>query len=220
MRFYGQHADLREAKDKEPAQESQYWLQAGIDLAKKIPGARPQLIDAMIDLAYLRYYEAIANPAKLTRLLPIAQAATVAAIQEIPTTYRELPLQDSLHKTLTVYWSLLSKAHGLSVTITKQQPALQGHLTSVDETTAPKARQLLEEATLTLYFSSLLEMNVRNVRRAQQILYEAFQTFTVEALEWFARQADEVAAALCIPVEHQNDMRLYFAENFGIDPVD
>ncbi|MEZ4731998.1 MAG: AAA family ATPase [Caldilineaceae bacterium] len=224
MRFYGQHADLRKEddtnKDKDLTHESHYWLQTGIDLAKNIPGARPQLIDAMIDLAYLHYYEAIASPADLARLLPIAQAATTAAIEEIPTTYRELPPQGSLHKTLTVYWSLLSKAHGLLVTITRQQPELQGHITSVDETIAPKARQLLEEATLTLYFSSLLEMNVRNVRRANQILYEAFQTFTVDALEWFARQADEVTVSLQIPADHQHDMKLYLAENFGIDPVD
>lgn len=219
-RFYGQHPDLCETLPVDPIQESQAWLQAGIDLAQTIPGARTQLIDAMVDLAYLRYYEALASSTDLANLLVSAQAATERAIAEIPATYRDLPFLAGQAKTLSVYWSLLTKAHGLLVTITRQQPTLQGHITELEGAVADNARKLLTEAILTLYFSSLLEANVRNVRRANQIIYEAFQTFTIEALEWFARSADEVAQSLQIPVDQQQAMKQYLNENFGIDPVD
>lgn len=215
-RFYAQNPDLREPLSTDPTQASQAWLQAGIALAEKIPGARPQLIDAMIDLAYLRYYEAAADTLDIAHALNLAEKATDTAIQTIPLVYRQLPLGVS-PKTLSVYWSLLTKAHGLLVTIIRQQPALQGHITQLDGVVADMAIKLLREATLTLYFSSLLEANVRNVRRANQIVYEAFQTFTIEALEWFSHQADKVAQSLQIPADQQEVMKLYLTDNFGIE---
>lgn len=216
-RFYAQNPDLREPLASNPNYESQYWLQAGIALAAKIPGARPQLIDAMIDLAYLRYYEAAANTPAIADLLTLAETATNEAIQAIPMIYRQLPLQGVSPKTLSVYWSLLTKAHGLRLTIIRQQPELQGHVTQIEGMVAEMATNLLKEAILTLYFSSLLEANVRNVRRANQIVYEAFQTFTIEALEWFAYQADAVAQSLQLPANQHEDMKFYLADNFGIE---
>ncbi|MCE7986132.1 MAG: ATP-binding protein [Caldilinea sp. CFX5] len=218
-RFYGQNPDLREKMAVDPIHESEAWLQAGVDLARTIPGARTQLIDAMIDLAYLRYYEALTSATDKTTRLTNAQVATERAIAEIPSTYRDLPLPDGQAKTLSVYWSLLTKAHGLLMTITRQRLYLQHPHLSINETTMADARKLLAEATLALYFSSLLEANVRNVRRANQIIYEAFQTFSFEALEWFAQQATEVAQSLQIPADQQQAMKQYLAENFGIDLI-
>jgi hypothetical protein len=218
-RFYGQHPDLREILPVAPLQESEFWLQKGIDLAQTIPGARTQLIDAMIDLAYLRYYEALTSATDKTTLLASAQTATERAIAEIPATYRDLSFQDGQAKTLSLFWSLLTKAHGLLVTITRQRIYRQQSHLSINDTNAADAQKLLVEATLALYYSSLLETNVRNVRRANQIVYEAFQSFSFEALEWFAQHAMEVAVTLQIPADQQQAMKQYLAENFGIDLI-
>jgi tetratricopeptide (TPR) repeat protein len=220
-RFYWQNPDLYDVSSDNPAKKSYDWLQKGIVLARMIPGARSHLIDAIVNLAYLNYYEIANNASDKAHVLDTAEQVVAAAIREIPEVYSKPASKHEQSKKLSVYWSLLGKAHGLLVTISRQRLQLKGDVVCMEDAIVSEARKLLEEATLTLYFSSQLESNVRNVRRSNQIIYEAFQTFTDEALKCFSQHADSVSQSLQILARRQEDISIkrFLADNFGIDPI-
>lgn len=185
-------------------------------MAQTIPGARTQLIDAMINWLTC----AIMKPSPVQQIgqtcSQLRKRRRSVRLQKSRPRIGIYHFQAGQAKTLSVYWSLLTKAHGLLVTIIRQQPALQAISAQLEGAVADNARKLLAEAILTLYFSSL-RGQCAQCPSTNQIIYEAFQTFTIEALEWFPHAADEAAESLQIPTDKQDAMKRYLDENFGIE---
>jgi len=217
-RFCWQNPDLCNQQTKNPAEASEELLQEAIAIAKNIPGARPQLVDALIDLAYLHYYSFFNEQANKEAVLDDAEQDIRVALQAVPQPYRDLhhPTHRELAKGLTVYWAHLSKVHGLLVTIEQQRISLLHEINAVESERYPHEESLLRAAILTIYFRSLLESNVRNVRRSNQIVYEAFQTFSVNTLERFYKEANKISKTVGVSGNKQSIMRKYLAENFGL----
>ncbi len=219
-RLYWQYPDLKPQAAEEPPQESTKFLERAIAIASAIPRARNELVDAMIDRTYLCYYGIFAPDAIKEDILRQTDERLADVLAEVPAEYRQP--NDSAHQTLvegrSVYWSLLCKAYGLRVTLAREwlkllrvNDDLQNYQTHEDE--------LLRAAILTLYFRSLLGSNVRNVRRANQVVYEALQTFSVGSLVKFQKRADELTRNLGISVGEHSMLCEYIEDKFGIEHV-
>ncbi|MFN8495453.1 MAG: ATP-binding protein [Caldilineaceae bacterium] len=217
-RFCWQNPDLYTNLTYNPAQASEDLLQEAVGVAQNISGARPQLVDALIDLAYLHYYAFFDERQDKVTVLNQAERDIRFAFKEIPESYRDLydPKHRALAKSLTVYWAHLSKVHGLLVIIEQQRIKLLHAQHAEESERQPHEENLLREAILTLYFRSLLESNVRNVRRSNQIVYEAFQAFSVKTLERLYAQAVEVSKTLGLPKDKLSLMKNYLTDNFGV----
>lgn len=217
-RFCWQNPDLCGEQPNDLAAQGEKLISEGVAIARNMPGARPQLVDALIDLARLRYYHFFSPQAEPSHALKAAEQTVQEALQEIPQPYRDLrhPDHQTLARSATIYWAHLSKAHGLLVTLARQWISLLDRNDAGAKARKPYEDNLLREAILTLYFSSLLESNVRQVRRSNQIVYAAFQTFPAEVLDAFYRQANKISRLLGIPRKKQSLMRTYLVDNFGL----
>ncbi|MEZ4709606.1 MAG: tetratricopeptide repeat protein [Caldilineaceae bacterium] len=220
-RLYWQYPDLMPANSPNPQRESSKLLERAIHIASAIPGAGSQLVDAMVDRAYLHYYETSANSVHKATILRQAGQMLDEALAKVPAEYRDpsSPDHPTLANNLSVYWSLLCKAHSLRVTLEKEWLLLSSSIDQGPESPKPHEDRLLRAAILTLYFRSLLSSNVRNVRLSNQVIYEAFQNFPANALERFHAQADSLSESLGLPDGKRNTMRKFLEDNYGVEPV-
>lgn len=217
-RFYWQNHDLHIEQPEKISEASEKLLQEAIGIAKNISGARPQLVDALIDLAQLHYYAFFKEHANKVSVLDKAEQDIYTALFAVPQPYRDPqdPTHRELTKNLTVYWAHLSKVYALLVNIEQQRLSLLDELNTKEDERQLHEVNLLRHAILTLYFRSLLESNVRNVRRANQIVYEAFQTFSANTLERLYKQAGKISKDLGLPRNKQSIMKNYLTDNFGV----
>lgn len=200
--FRWQNPELYKDQYQNAHQESERLIKAAITTAEKLPSARTYLVDSMINLAFLSFYQIARDEldkVEKRTILDETQQLAMAALEVVPIHYRNP--QDPQHTPadLTVYWAYLAKAYSLLVR------TAHARLTLVERTPENRARresienELLREAIYTLYFRSLLKGNVRNVRRSHLAVYESFQAFTVFTLNRLYKLARPVSQELGIP---------------------
>lgn len=201
-RFRFQNLDLCKDKYEDAFAESENLLKKAIVVAQDVPSARTNLVDSMINLAYLSFYQLNRegmNKAEKETILAETKQLITNGLTQVPVHYSSPTNPQHDPHDLTVYWAHLAKARSLLVRVARARLDLLGRDQENRTERETLEDELLQESIYTLYFRSLLQGNVRTVRRSHLAVYEAFQSFSVFTLNRLYKRAKLVSQELEIP---------------------